>query len=239
MSISEKLTEIAQNTEKVYQAGEKKQYDEFWDTFQDNGNRTEYDYSFRMKSWNDKIFKPKYKMYPTSASYMFANSEIVDFDLENYIDFSNCTTINGAFSWSKFKKLPILNFTKVTSKSSANSLFAAMGNLERIEKIIINNEGSFPFEASVFNSNYKLKEIRFEGVIGISFYIAHSSQLSKDSIVNIFSVLSSSTEGRSATFSKTAVNKAFKTSDTTNDGASSAEWEELVAMKPNWTISLI
>lgn len=239
MSIAEKLAAIAENEQKVYDAGKKSQYDEFWDAFQDNGNRDDYGYAFRYKGWNDVNFNPKHKMYPTWASYMFANSEIIDTELEKYVDFSNCADISGIFSWSKFKNLPILNFTKVSPTSSTNSSFAAMGNLESIEKIIINNDGSFPFHLGTFNSTAKIKEIRFEGVIGTSFYIQHATALSKASFLNIFSVLSASTEGLSATFSKTAVNRAFKTSNGTNNGATSAEWEELVATKPNWTISLI
>ena len=40
MSIAEKLQQIAENEQNVYDAGKKAQYDEFWDNYQNKGNRT-------------------------------------------------------------------------------------------------------------------------------------------------------------------------------------------------------
>ena len=37
MSIAEKLTAIAENVPKVYEAGQKSEYDRFWDAYQNNG----------------------------------------------------------------------------------------------------------------------------------------------------------------------------------------------------------
>ena len=50
--------------------------------------------------------------------------------------------------------------------------------------------------------------------------------------------LTDTASGKTITFSKTAVNKAFETSAGANDGSTSAEWLALVGTKPNWTISL-
>ena len=54
-----------------YTEGRKAQYDEFWDSFQDNGNRTNMRNLFSGQGWNDKTFKPKYSMNPTDANSMF------------------------------------------------------------------------------------------------------------------------------------------------------------------------
>lgn len=59
MSIADKLTTIAENVPKVYDAGKKSQYDEFWDAYQNYGNRTVYAYRFA-GNWASALFRPKY-----------------------------------------------------------------------------------------------------------------------------------------------------------------------------------
>ena len=64
MSLADKLQTIAVNTQKVYDAGFglglKSEYDRFWDTYQQNGNRREVAYSFSGSCWDNSIFHPKY-----------------------------------------------------------------------------------------------------------------------------------------------------------------------------------
>jgi hypothetical protein len=85
----------------------------------------------------------------------------------------------------------------------------------------------------------ELVDCPFEGVIGSNGIDLHwSTKLSHDSHVSIFNALSTATTGLTVTFSRTAVNKAFETSEGANDGTTSAEWLALVAAHNNWTISL-
>lgn len=63
MNIAEKLATIAKNEQKVYEAGKKSQYDEFWDVFQDYGNRRDYTYGFAGNGgWDDDVYNPKYEI---------------------------------------------------------------------------------------------------------------------------------------------------------------------------------
>ena len=96
MSISEKLTAIAQNTPRVYEAGKKvsyedgfgagytqgkshgytkgeaagkqAEYDRFWDSFQENGTRKSYHCAFAGSCWTPQTFKPKYPIKPVDTS---------------------------------------------------------------------------------------------------------------------------------------------------------------------------
>ena len=64
MSIADKLTTIAENEQRVYDAGKQAQYDEFWDDFQKNGTEyMYYGYAFANRDvWTqDMIEKVKYK----------------------------------------------------------------------------------------------------------------------------------------------------------------------------------
>lgn len=101
MSVAEKLTEIAENVPKVYDAGfangEQKGYEaghaegyskgttdgarsadnRWWQRFQKSGNRTNYDYAFSNADgsqieWHWNDVNPVYAMVPTTARYMFA-----------------------------------------------------------------------------------------------------------------------------------------------------------------------
>lgn len=97
MTISEKLTQIAENEQKVFDAGYEKgkaegyqngydegnaegikegieegkqaEYDAFWDNYQTNGTRIVYDCAFA--GWSYDTFRPKYDIKPTSAYMLF------------------------------------------------------------------------------------------------------------------------------------------------------------------------
>lgn len=78
MSIAEKLATIAENEQRVYDAGKKSEYDAFWDNFQANGTRKYYGFAFAY-SWNDVNYKPKYPFIGIkTANNMFYNSTITD-----------------------------------------------------------------------------------------------------------------------------------------------------------------
>ena len=104
MSIAEKLTTIADNLQRVYEAGElvgfkngkQAEYDAFWDTFQDYGNRRAYYQAFQ-KYWTDETYNPKYPIITddggnTNAYDIFAyNSNITDTKVDIDISRSKAT----------------------------------------------------------------------------------------------------------------------------------------------------
>ncbi len=90
------------------------------------------------------------------------------------------------------------------------------------------------------NSANALEDIEFvPNTIKISIDFYWCTKLSKASLTSIINGLSAETSGLTVTLSKTAVNKAFETSEGANDGSTSAEWLALIATKPNWNISLV
>ena len=250
MSIAEKLVTIAENQQNVFDAGKKSEYDEFWDLFQDKGNRTEYSNAF-WRGFTNVNFKPKYSMSPTVAANMFWGARIKG-DLEQILkdcgvtlDFSKATDIRYLFSQCQFTVVPELDFTGCNTSSTANysSVFGWNNAIETIRKVILPNDGSMGFNYW-FSSATNLKNITFEGTIGKTISFQNSTKLSKASIENIVSCLSETATGQTLTFSKTAVNSAFATSTGAADGSTSAEWIALITPKSNsynglWTISLV
>ena len=101
MSIAEKLTTIAENEQKVYDAGVEQgkqagaDYARFWDVFQANGTRTSYLYGFSGMGWNDVTYKPRYPIKPLNATYMFRCSKIkTSYD----VDYSICKNTYGIYA---------------------------------------------------------------------------------------------------------------------------------------------
>lgn len=110
--------------------GKKSQYDEFWDTFQCNGQRNWYDYAFAnitgnngrvYMNWNENNLKPKYPIKPVNTenqNYVFGGIEIEDFkkhceDNNIVIDLSECENLNNFFRLLYTKYIPDVDIPKV------------------------------------------------------------------------------------------------------------------------------
>ena len=109
MNVADKLKHVAENMQKVYdagkaaggytdgyEAGRKAEYDRFWDLFQENGKRGHYAYAFYR--WTDEIFTPKYDIAMTlNAFFVFyaskitvVNAKIIAADVTLDNTFGNC-----------------------------------------------------------------------------------------------------------------------------------------------------
>lgn len=186
MSIAEKLTKVAENVPKVYEAGQKSEYDKFWDAYQDNGNRTSYSYAFAGTGWNDANLNPKHPIVCSGGlSYMFRDSSATYGDKIFEIDISQVSGGSGIFYNSRIKRIGVLD---TRSLSDLHTMFQYNSNLTSIEKIILKDDGSQKF-TTTFSSCSKIEEIRFEGVIGKSLDIHYSTKLSYDSASSIFECL--------------------------------------------------
>lgn len=220
MSISDKLTTIAENEQKVYdagysagqqasaedydsgyEAGKKAEQDLFWGKLQDYGNRNIYAQTFSGYYWTDEIYNPKYPInIGTNANYtayIYNASNITDTKVEIIAPVSTHMTFYNASSLRFVRKLTVTENTNIPANT-----FMGCSN---IEELIIN------------------------GTITKGIDVSYCPKLNKASMENIIGCLSDTTTGQTATFSTTAKNNAFTT----------AEWDALVASKPNWTIALV
>lgn len=236
--------------------GMQTEYDRFWDTFQNYGNRDRYHYAFALGMWNDDIFMPKYNVTPKYANFMFAynnneatgtNSKTYIFDLAacfekagTKLDTSNATELQQCFYMGYgFRHIPAVSFE---SCKELNATFYGCKNLVTIDKIILKADGTNTFTANSWDLPFKmcnsLKNIVIEGVIGqtVSF---QDCPLTKASITNIINTLSTTVTGQTLTLKLSAVNTAFETSSGAADGSTSAEFAALVATKTNWTITMV
>ena len=239
MSIAEKLSVIAENQEKIFDAGKKSEYDSFWGSYQYEGKGAVwYNYAFAGKRWNEKTFRPKYDLIASGCAYMFSDSSIKN--LKQLIsqrglrlDTSKATSVVYMFSNSLTSEIGVLDMTSATVLTG---LFYG-AKVEKIEKLILKNDGSNTF-SNAFNTANNLYDITFEGTIGKSLDMHWSTKLGKESIENLFSHLSGE-KGATLTLSLDAVDSAFQSEDGACDGSDTAEWQALVEAHAGWTVSLL
>lgn len=230
MSIAEKLVKIAENEQAVFEAGAKSEYDRFWDVYQAEGNRDNYNYAFTGYGWTQSVFKPKYNIVPVTPTSMFSNARIVDIRPQTIgvdVDFSKCTSFYYLCSNSTIKYIGVVDCSSA-SPASLSYIFSSAKELVSVEKVIMPEMDSAGFADKSFENAVKLEHIRIEGVIRRSTCLRWSVVLTKESITSIVQALSDTAEGQTITFSQTAKEAAFTDS----------EWAELIGTKPNWTFSL-
>lgn len=245
-TISEKLKAVSDNVPKVYEAGrdvgKNEEWSRFWDSYQQNGKRTDYRYAFGGK-WDLEAFRPKYDIVIKDGGNMF-NGFAPQIDLEAYlkelgvgitIALLKGKTIADGFFYSGFTALPTIDLS-LTSANQSN-LFAYAYYLKKIEKIILGDDGTQQM-TKWFSYCNELEEIRFEGKINCDVDIHWSTKLSADSIYSIFNALSDDVTEKTATFPSTA--PATVNALPANGDASFAidYWETLVNEHSNWTIVL-
>lgn len=171
MTIAEKLQTIAENEQKVFDAGYAKgqaeggggydegvqaEYDRFWDAYQDNGNRANYTQAFYGIGWTDDSYNPKYPINATARTggeEMFRDSMITD---------------------TKVDIIATNNFSSYT--------FVSCALLKTIRKLVVDENTVYP---RWFDGCYALENITFDGTIGASLTLSHASKLTDASVQSI------------------------------------------------------
>lgn len=223
-----------------FEAGKQAEYDAFWDTYQQNGNRSDYANAFSGKGWTNETFRPKYDIISNQSYMLFRYCGIVG----NLGDVIRATgkkvilegNIQMAFNNTRLEIIDGVEFSGVIT--NLGDTFNFNSSLVEIKMPLLVGEKTANING--FNGCTNLEEVRFDGTICINgLNLQWSKKLSKASIENVISCLSTTTSGLTVTLSKTAVNKAFETGEGYADGSDSAAWSTLIATKSNWTISLV
>ena len=205
MSIADKLTQIAENEQKVFDAGAKSEYDRFWDSYQYYGELRYYKYSFAGRGWNGETFKPKYDLIPTSASAMFqefGTNQSKTWDLVEILnnqgvvlDTSNLTNPEYLMYAARFSHIPVIN---LINASRLNYVFMS-SPVTTIDKLILKDDGSQGF-TSVFLNCTNLENLTIEGKIGQNgFSVSSSTKITHDSLMSIINALQDKTGDTSGT----------------------------------------
>jgi hypothetical protein len=244
LNMSDRLEIIAENEQKVFDAGKQAEYDAFWDAYQPNTDV--YPYHFTSSAWNDNNFFPKRDLIGKGNIYgAFYSIGVTDLvkrlkDLGRTIDTSQATLISNLFRNSA--SLTTCPKISAISASDATMLFSECARLKEIECLEVHENITY---TDTFYNCKALENITFEGEIGNDINFQWSTKLTKASITNIINHLSDTSLFRTLTLSKEAVLTAFEVhpADYDGDGKADAwigngegEWYELIDTKSNWEI---
>lgn len=224
MTIAEKLTAIAENEQKVFEAGKKAEYDAFWGAYQNEGRRRDYYCGFTGTGWTNETFKPKYDMKPTNAYQMFRSAhvskDLVD-DFEVDVDFSECTNMQYVFMFSWFSRVGVVD-TRLAA--SLQGLFQNNTYTKTVDKLVLKTEGTQTF-LNAFSGSTALESITIEGAIGNNIDFSACSKLTHDSLMSIINHLQTKASG-----------SFVLTLGTTNLGKLS-DAEKAIATERGWTLA--
>lgn len=218
---AEKIGEIETggDYDQGYEDGKQAEYDIFWDNYQNNGQKTVYRYAFAY-NWTNDIFNPKYDIKPTSANYMFYESQISTLADCEKIDLSNCTEMEYFARFSIIKDFPPLDLSKATKKLSYS--FSTCYNLE---SLTLNNVQSSCTFVNTFALSKKLKELRITGTIGQSIGLPDSLLLSNESVQSVIDSLADLTGATTQTLTLHA-----------DVGAKLTDEQKATITAKNWTL---
>ena len=229
MSIAEKLQTIAENEQRVYEAGKQAEYDRFWETHL--ANMGDGFFAFAGKGWNDETFNPPHGtvLRPTYASNMFSGTGITDLvalceEGEITLDFSQSWTLSQLFyTLSGRAYLTRVGVINTTRAASLGQVFAGQSNLHTIIKLVFKEDGSQGI-SNLFTGCTALANMIIEGTIGKNgFNVSDCVLLSHDSLMSIINHLKSGVSGLTVTLGSTNLAKL-------------TDAEKAIATQKGWTL---
>jgi hypothetical protein len=225
MSIAEKLTAIAENEQKVFDAGKKAERIEMWSAVQDGGLRENYTQCFA-SAFNEENFYPVFDFNVKSCQYMFRSFAFYG-DLDQrlkdcgvVLNTANISNANGMFdSASSVTKLPHLVLTLPLVLSLTFRGMLALKSLE----VTLGRETGY---SDTFRTCTALENLLVHGTIGQNgFKVSDSTKLTHDSLMSIINCLEAKTEG-TWTVTLGATNLAKLT-----------DAEKAIATQKGWTLA--
>lgn len=232
MSIADKLNTIAENEQKVYDAGYNAATDDMemkmWKSITANGTRDVWVRTFNGTDYTGFSFPKPVKPVLANNNISYIERFCYEYKgtkLPGNIDLSNIpknSTPSNLFSWSRQlveiydMGLPAINY---------DSCFTYCRSLKTIEVLRINETNTFPS----FNETNVIKNIRIDGVIGKNVAISNCTLLTHDSLMSIINSLKDYSSDESGT--------AHSCSIGSTNLSKLTEEEQQIAIDKGWTLA--
>ena len=242
MSIAEKLTTIAENVPKVYDAGKNlgkaEENRAWWDCLTVKGTRTHFSSSFRSADFNlIGGFNPPYTLKPReTADNMFRLATGLTKITKSQLDTSRNEAGISTFEASDLQEIEEFSTVGFVSKD-IKWHFYGCSQLHTIGKFILKADGTQVFTKN-FTNDPNLQNITFEGKFGSGENFSSCPMLTAKSIESIVTALLDTASGQTMTFNVAAKTTYYSAHSSEYANADEA-WNALCATKSNWTISLV
>lgn len=234
-------SEMPDKIAEVFEAGKTKEWSDFWDVYQGNGNRTNYRFAFAGIGWNNETFKPKYDLILVNPENCFQGS-LIRGDLTEILnglgvklDTSKVGYATYFMASTRFTRVPKIDVTNFT-KHPLNQFFAWSELLETIDELVVADYVDYSTYA--FGSCAALKNIKITGTIGKSIYFNSSPKLD---IENVKTIITTNLKNYAGTENEGVYTFKLHATTWTNLEASGTApdgktWKEYVQFTLGWLI---
>lgn len=179
--------------------GMQTEHDRFWDAYQANGTRTDYQRCFSGLAWTAETLRPKYDIRPTygggTSMFQYCGfSGSLKQHFENLgikLDFSKLTGLTQPF----YQAVYITEMPDIDISGCVNNCTYLFWGCTALKSAKIKTSEAVNIATNSFTNCTALEELSFEGVIGNSLDIHWSTKLSAESYYNIIFHLSSTATG--------------------------------------------
>ena len=182
------------NSEAVFEAGRKAEYEENWNGLK---NATYLTFCFAGYYWTDYTFKPPFDLKPSGlASGMFRTNRITNLkqrliDAGVTLDTSKVTQAGSMFAYSS--KLTVVPKLDLSAATTYAEIFNGTTALTTVEEIKFSAKGTF---SNSFKGCTNLTNMNVTGVIGQNgFNVGDCTLLTHDSLMSIINCLETKTSG--------------------------------------------
>lgn len=193
MSIAEQVLQLKSDFDAVYNAGKQAEYDAFWNAYQQNGNRTDYTYSFAGVAWNKDTFYPKHNLTMRNCHSAFNYCKFSGSLKERLeqlgitMTFPNAQPITSLFNNAAgITELGVIDFSTV-QHTNPTGVFQYMKALHTIEKLIL--PPTIAYYDSWFRGDTALENLTIEGVITNNISFSDCTKLTRESLMSIIDAL--------------------------------------------------
>ena len=224
MSIADKLTTIAENEQKVFDAGAREEWNHFWDNYQNGGQRSGYMFGFT-QGWTDRLFRPKYDLNVDDAYYMFAWARITDLA-------ARLEELSIAFDTSKVKRFQYMLMKSAITRMPPIDLSGTESFLQGfyeasalIEATLIGGNVITNWDNTFYNC-YNLTNLTVDVVIAGAINFSWSPKLTRASLLSVLNALKDFSNGYKRACTLGATNLA-KLSDA----------DKAIATRKGWTLA--
>lgn len=190
MTIEEKLVDIADGEQKVYDAGYNNMREKTWQMITANGTRAHYTRAFYSTNYSGFEF-PKPVKVKGNAMYMFYDyrgkylPENIDLSEATVSGTWESSSAYNLFGWSTSYLLKVYDMG-LRAPDEYRLTFQYCYSLKEIEKLRVKKTTKF---YDTFLRCDVLKDIVFEGEIGENLNMSGCSKLSEESLANILDCL--------------------------------------------------